>query len=125
DAAGCAVGRRLRDVAGQIDAVVRRAVDERVHYVAVRRDRRELDLAELVLDPMRLGDAGRAALHGLTVRLLRVWHAQRDVLRAVAVLAREARDLGVLAHPARDDEADVALLEHVGRAIADARLGSC
>ena len=44
-------------------------------------------------------------------------------LHAVAVRAREARDLAVRAQAAREHEADLALLEHVRRAVADARLG--
>ena len=43
-------------------------------------------------------------------------------LTAVAVQRREAADLAVAAQPARQHEADVALLEDVGGAVADAGL---
>ena len=45
-------------------------------------------------------------------------------LRAVAVTACELRDLAVDAYAAREHEADVALLEHVRRAVANAGLGA-
>src|SRR5262249_37660817 len=124
DAAG-AVRRRLRDVTRQVRARVLAAVHEAVDDVAVRPDRGELDAAELVVDPVRLDDAAGAALHGLPVRLLRVRNAERDVLRAVAVPAGEARDLRVLAQSAREDEADVSLLEDIRRTVANAGLGTC
>ena len=78
---------------------------------------------ELVLDPVRLADAARAALHRLAVGLARARHLQRDVPGAVPVPARELRHLAVDAQPARDHEADVALLEHVGGAVANAVSG--
>ena len=40
------------------------------------------------------------------------------------MLGREAADVAVGANPAREHEPDVALLEHVGRPIPDARLGA-
>src|SRR5262249_44083884 len=49
---------------------------------------------------------------------------QRDVLDAVAVARGEARDLVVLPQRARQDEADVTLLDDVRRAVAHARLGA-
>ncbi len=98
------------------------AVHERVNRVAVRRDRRGLDRAEVVLERLRLGDAARAALRRLPVRLRRVGDGERDVAHAVAVPRLVARDLVVLVQRRREDEADVALLEHVGRAVADAGL---
>ena len=121
--AGVAVAvRRDRDEAGQERAGVVGAIDERVDRVAVRRDRRALDLPELVLDGVRLGDAARAARNGLAIRLRRVGHGERDVLDAVAVLREVARDLVLLAQRARDDEADLALLEDVRGAVAHSRL---
>ena len=112
-----------RDVAGQERAGVVRAVDERVDRVAVGRDRRALDGAELVLVAPRLHDAARAARDRLAVRLRRVGHGERDVADAVAVARVVLRDLVLLAQRARDDEADVALLEHVRGAVAHSRLG--
>ena len=56
--------------------------------------------------------------------LRRVRHGERDVAHAVAVARVVLRDLVLLAERARDDEADVALLEHVGGAVADSRLGA-
>jgi len=61
------------------------ATDERVDVLPVRRDRRQLDPAEVVLHPVRLDDAPRTALHGLAVGLGRVRHRERDVLDAVPV----------------------------------------
>ena len=117
--------RLERDVAGEVRAFVVAPADERVHDVAVGRDRRELDTAELVLHPLRLGHALRTALHGLTVRLARVRDAQRDVLDPVAVRRGELADLVPATQRARDHEADVVLLEHVARAVADPRLRAC
>ena len=94
----------LRDVAGEVRALVAGAVDEGVHDVAVGPDRGEPDLAELVLRPVRLDDPARAALHRLAVGLARVGHAQRDVLHAVAVGVGEVADRRVAPQPARDDE---------------------
>src|SRR5712691_6413729 len=116
------LGRVDRLVARQVEPGVVGAVHERVHRVAVGGDRRQLDPAELVLDPAGLDDAARAALHGLPVRLGRVRDGERDVLDAVAVAAGVVRDLVLLSQRAGDDETDVALLEHVRGAVADARL---
>src|SRR5215212_743642 len=114
-----------RPIAGEVCAGVVVTVHERVDDVAVGADRRELDAAELVLDPLRLPHAARAALHRLAVRLGGARHAQRDDLRAVTMTARELCHLAVGAEAARDHEPDVALLKHVRRAIADARLRAC
>ena len=122
-AAGVAV-RRHGDVAGQERAAVVGTVHERVDGVAVGRDRGALDLAELVLVGLRLHDAASAARDRLAVGLRRVGHGQRDVADAVAVLRVVLRDLVLLAQRARDDEADVSLLEHVGSAVAHSRLGA-
>ncbi len=73
----------------------------------------------LVLDDRRLEHAPGSALDGLAVRLGRVGYAQRDVLHPVAVHQGELADLGVAAEGAREDEADLSLLEHVARPIAD------
>ena len=91
--------------------------------VAVGRDRRELDAPRVVLDPVRLDDAARAALHGLAVRVRRIRDGERHVADAVALRLSPPADLAVSAEAAREDEADVALLEHVRGAVADARLG--
>src|SRR5438874_13787369 len=115
---------RGRDVAGYERAAVVRAVDEGVDRVAVGRDRRALDGAELVLVAPRLHDAAGTARDRLAVGLRRVGHGERDVADAVAVARVVLRDLVLLTERARDDEADVTLLEHVGRAVAHSRLGS-
>ena len=101
-----AVSRRrfLRDVARQVRAFVVPTGDERVHDVAVGRDRRELDAAELVLVHGRLGDTTRTARDCLVVGLARVRDAQRDVLDAVAVLVGVIGDLAARMQRARDDE---------------------
>ena len=119
-----AVRGLVRDVAGQVRALVAVAADERVHDVAVGGDRRELDLAEVVLHDVRLDNALGAARDRLAIGVGDVGHAQRDVLHAVAVSERVPADRAVAAHRARDDEADLVLLEHVARAIAHARLGA-
>ena len=108
--------------AGQERAGVVLAVDERVDVLAVGRDRRQLDAAEVVFDPVRLDHAAGTALHGLAVRLTCVRDGERRVLDAVPVRAGEAGDLAVAAQTARQHEADVALLEQVGRTVAHARL---
>src|SRR5215207_3489618 len=112
--------RRL--VAGHERPHVVGAVDERVDHVAVRSDRGQLDAAELVVDPVRLLNSAGAALHCLPVCLTRARYLERDAPGAVSVPARELRDFTVHAHPAREHEANVALLEHVRRAVADAGL---
>ncbi len=84
-----------------------------MHGLAVRADRGELDAAVLVLDPVRLLHGHAAALNRLPVRLRRARDGERDVLHPVAVRVTEARHLAVRAQAARDDEADVTLLEHV------------
>ena len=122
DAARRAAVRRDRLIAGQVRARVLRAVDERVDVVAVGRDRGELDATGVVLDPVRLDDAARAALHRLSIRVRRVRHGERDVADAVALRRGPPADLAVGAEAAREDEADVALLEDVGGAVAHARL---
>jgi hypothetical protein len=83
-----------------------------------------LHAAVLVLDPRRLRHAARAALERMAIGVLGVRDPDRDVLDAVAVQALVARDLVVAAKRAREDEADVPLLDDVGRAVADARLGA-
>ena len=113
-------GDRL--VPGQVRPRVLGAVDERVDVVAVGRDRGELDAPRVVLDPVRLDDAARAALNGLAVRVRRVRDGERDVTDAVPLRRRPLADLAVAAKPAREDEADLALLEHVRGAVADAGL---
>ncbi|MDF2754385.1 MAG: hypothetical protein K0S82_2768 [Gaiellaceae bacterium] len=111
-------------VAGQVRPRIVPTVHERVDDLAVGADRRQLDTAELVLDPARLGNSACAPLDGLAVRLLRARDLQPDRLGAVPVPAGELGDLVLGAEAARQDEADVALLEHVGRTVADARLGA-
>ena len=85
DAARRSAVRRDRDGARQVRARVLGAVDEGVDVVAVRRDRRELDAAVVVLDPVRLDDAARAALDRLPVRVRGVGDGERDVAHAVAL----------------------------------------
>ena len=127
DQAGAAAAmpvRRQRDVAGEVRPVVLGPVDEGVDALAVGRDRRELDPPVLVLDPLRVCDAARSALQRLTVGVSRVRNLQGDVLRRIAVLGRETADVAVGTNAAREHEANVALLQHIRRAIANARLGA-
>ena len=93
--------------------------------VAVRRDGSELDAPGVVLDPVRLDDAASATLNGLAIRVRRIRNRERDVAHAVALRLSPPADLAVAAQAAREDEADVALLEHVGGAVADACLRAC
>src|SRR5436305_11419897 len=51
------------DVAGHVRALVAGPVDERVDRLAVGGDRRQLDRAVRILDPVRLGDAARPPLN--------------------------------------------------------------
>src|SRR5262249_55955343 len=92
--------------------------------LAVGRDRRQLDAPPLVLDPVRLDDAAGTVLDGVAVRVIRVGYRHRHVLDAVAVCAREARDLAVRPQAGGEDEADGLLLEDVRRAVTHARLGA-
>ena len=78
----------------------------------------------LVLEPLGLRKPARAALNGLAVGVGGVRNLQGDVLRRIAMLGREAADVAVGADAAREHEPDVALLEHIGGAVADARLGA-
>src|SRR5881409_3898937 len=105
-----------RAVTGQVRPCVLVSVDERVDGVAVGRDRGELDPAEVVFDPVGLLDAASAALDRLAVRLAGAWNAERDVFRSVAVAGGELPDLAVGLQAGRQDEPDLALLEHVGGA---------
>ena len=120
---GLAVAALERLVAGQVGARVVLPVDERVHGVAVGGDGGELDAAMLVLDPVRLGDAAGAALKRLAVGVRRVGDLEGRVLDPVAVGVGVPGDLVVGAERAREDEADVPLLEDVGSAVAEAGLG--
>jgi hypothetical protein len=113
-----------RDVAGKVRAGVLAAVDEGVDHVAVGADRGELDAAEVVFEPVRLGDHARAALNRLAVGLGGARHLEADALRCIAVPARVLRDLAVVAQAARHEQADVALLEHIGGPVPDACLGT-
>jgi hypothetical protein len=110
------------DVAREVRARVVVPVHERVDVLAVRADGGQLDTPKVVLEPVRLDDADRAALDGVPVGVLGARHGQRHILDAVSVRAREARDLAVRPQPARDDEPDVVLFEHVRGAIADTGL---
>src|SRR5437763_4427527 len=112
------------DVTGEERAAVVRAVDEGVDRVAVGRDRRALDRPVLVLVASRLHHAAGAARHGLAVGLRRVGHSEGDVADAVAVSRMVLRDLVFLPQRPRNDETHFPLLEHVGRAVADSRLGA-
>ena len=117
--------RRDGDVPGQVRAGVLRAIHERVDVVAVGRDRGELDSPLVVLHPVRLDDTACAALDGLAIGVGRIGDGERDVAHAVSLRRRPLADLAVRAQTAREDEADIALLEDVGGAVAHARLGPC
>src|SRR3954470_12079291 len=94
-------------------------VDEGMDVVAVRGDRRPLDPAEVVFGPMRLAHSTGSTLNRLPIGVGRIRDGQRRVLDTVAMGAGEAGDLAVRAETARQDEADVGLLDDVGRAVAN------
>ena len=93
--------------------------------VAVGRDRGQLDDAVLVFDPRRLADCPGASLNRLSVGLRRVRDHERDVLHPVAVAGVVPGDLVILAERGREDKPDLALLEDIGGAVADAGLRPC
>ena len=72
-------------VAGQVGAVVARAVDQRVPGLAVRRDGGHPDRAVLVGEVLRLAYDGRAGLDRLGDAPVDVGHLEGDVDDAVAV----------------------------------------
>jgi len=96
-----------------------------VDVVAVRGDRRPLDPAEVVLGPVRLADSTGSTLNRLPIGVRRVGHCQRRVLHTVAVGTREAGDLAVRAETARQDEANVVLLEDVRGAVPNTGFRPC
>jgi hypothetical protein len=108
--------------ARQERALVAVALDEQVQRVAVGGDRREPDLAVLVLDDVRRMHAARPVLDRVVVGGLGVGHAQRDLVHAVAVVGVVARDLVVTAECAGQDQPDAALLQNVRDAVAAACL---
>jgi hypothetical protein len=59
------------------------------------------------------------------VGLGRVGNGQRDIADAVAVARAVAGDLVILAERRRQDEADLALLQDIGGAVAEPGLGPC
>ena len=71
---------------------------------------------------MRLGDALGAAGRGLAVGVVDARHAQGDDLDAVAVLVLVGGDRRAGVQRAGEDQADAALLEHVGDLVARAGL---
>src|SRR5258706_7371247 len=103
-------------------ALVLRAVDERVDRVAVGGGRGAADRAGLVLDRRGLLNRLGSALRRLPERAVYVLDFERDVADAVPM------EPDLLGHetlrPERrgQHEADLALLEHVGRAVAPPRL---
>ena len=115
-----------RDVAREVRAFVAVAADERVHDVAVGRDRRELDLAEVVLDrpAARRRRARRAAPPARYASRASGTRSAMSFTPSPCCLAKSP-----ISCPRRnaldDDEANVVLLEDVARAVAHARLGAC
>ena len=114
--------RRLRDVAGQVGAVVAAAVDEGVDGLAVRRDGGDPDGAVLVGDVLGLADDAGAGLAGLGDALVDVGHLERDVDDAVAVAAVVVGQRAVGVDRAVDDELDRAGPQHEGLVVAVAVL---
>jgi hypothetical protein len=112
------VSRLDRAIARKVWAGIVLAVDEGVDRLAVGPDGRELDAAVLVLEPARLVDSARSALERLAVCLGCVRDAEGDVLDAVPVHVRMACNLVVGPQRARDDEASVALFEHIRGAVS-------
>ncbi|MNY22783.1 hypothetical protein D3C86_1564220 [compost metagenome] len=111
-------------VAGQEDAGVVGALDEGVDGVAVGRHAGEHDAAVGVGALGGLHDAGGATRNRLVVGEAGVVDDDGDVLDAVPVRLDVLGDRMIGGEGRGQDEADLALLEHVARAIALARLGA-
>ena len=112
------------DVAGQVGAVVPRAVDQGVPGLAVRRDGGDPDRAVLVGDVLGLADHGRAGPDRLGDAAVHVGHLEGDVDDAVAVPAVVLDQRAVGVDRAVDDEADRARAEHERLVVAVAVLGA-
>ena len=111
-----------RDVARQVEPGVARAVDQRVHGVAVRRDGRDADGAVLVGDVGRLLHHPGAGGAGVRDAPVDVGHLERDVGDAVAVRPVVVEQRAVRGDAALDDEPARAALEHERLVVAVAGL---
>jgi hypothetical protein len=111
-----------RTEARQERAGVVLALDEGVQGLAVGGDRRQADRAVLVGELVRLGDPAGPAADGDAVGVLGAGNAQRHHLDAVAVLGDVPRHLAAAVQRRGEDEANGALLDDPGGAVAHARL---
>jgi predicted ATPase/DNA-binding Lrp family transcriptional regulator/DNA-binding CsgD family transcriptional regulator len=107
-----------RDVAGQVGAVVARAVDERVRGVAIGLEGGGTDGAAGVGFVAGLYEHGRPGLPGVRDALVDVGHLKRHVEDAIAVPAVVVRDRAVRADRTLDDETDIPRLEHIRLMVA-------
>ena len=117
-------GRPVVDVAGAVVAAVVATVDEGVLRLAVGADRGEAQRAVLVGQLVGLAHRAGTAGDRRLVRGGRVVDDEREVLRAVAVLADVGPDRRVGGEAGGDHESDVALLQQVGGDVVAARLGA-
>ena len=115
-------GRRLRDVAGEVGAVVLRPVDQGVPGLAVRRDGCDPDGAVLVGEVLGLAHDGCAGLDGLGDAPVDVGDLERDVHDTVTVTAVVIGQRAVGVHRAVDHELDRAGAEDEGLVVAVAVL---
>ena len=95
-----------------------------MHRVAVRCDRGDAHRAVVVDEAHRLLHRVAAARDRAVMRLTSVIDAVRDDAHAVTVAAHVLGHVGVTVERAGDDEADVALRQHVRLAVAPAGLGA-
>ena len=114
--------RRLRHEAGEKEAFVVFALDDRVDRVAVRRDRGDHHFTVRVLHHGGLLNGTSAPLDRLRVRVARVVHPEREVAHAVAVAADVIGDRTVRTDRRRQHEPNLVLLEEVARAVANSGL---
>src|SRR5579871_2094649 len=103
-------------------AIVVAAFDEAVNGLAVGVDGSALDLAMLIFGDGRLHCALCATRQRIVIRLLRVRHFQCDIFCAVAVQQRMLRNGTLRAEAAAQHEANLALLDDIAGAVAQARL---
>ncbi len=101
--------------------VVGGALDEGVHRLAVRGDRREAGRAVLVLELVRLGDAKRAALERGSVGSGGVGHGEGERTDAVAVGGDMLGDRARAHERCRENEAHIPVPHDAGGAVAQAR----
>jgi hypothetical protein len=105
-------------IAGEEWAGVVSTLDEGVDGITVGGDAGDDDLAVFVAELSWLLDAAGSATGGLAPGLASIVDPERDGVNAVAVLVDVVAYLAVGSHSCRENEADLTLLQHVGRTVA-------